>query len=244
MATTTDLDKFLKQPEVYTPLLLMNTMFEEAWRWTRTVQDSAIMGFAKLNLDMFDVTNLIPISIQQALIYKAKAAEHKRTGKTADISIPKKFSDLKDFVFAITRPPDVYASRQLFDKIIMYKDLSHKPEYFIEVTKLREKIPSVKIDKLMDRTSDIVIHIDETIAEGILDDLGHSSDRFNKKKFVTKAMTKGICDSRSNDKFKKPQEQIKQSRWGEFKIVDGKVQTFLTFKDRERCRKDKLCFVC
>eukprot|EP00727_Mastigamoeba_balamuthi_P001721 m51a1_g11546 hypothetical protein (74) ;mRNA; f:1965-2186 len=71
--------------------------------------------------------------------------------------------------------------------------------------------------------SDIAIHIDETIAEGILDDLGHSSNRFNKKKFVMKAATKGIHDSGSNDKFKKPQEQIKQSCWGEFKIIDGKV---------------------
>eukprot|EP00727_Mastigamoeba_balamuthi_P002413 m51a1_g12169 hypothetical protein (643) ;mRNA; r:349-4513 len=96
----------------------------------------------------------------------------------------------------------------------------------------------------MDRTSDIAIHIDETIAEGILDDLGHSSDRFDKKKFITKATIKGICDSGSNDKFKKPQEQIKQSCWGEFKIINDKVQTFLTFEDRERCRKDKLCFVC
>eukprot|EP00727_Mastigamoeba_balamuthi_P006112 m51a1_g212 hypothetical protein (930) ;mRNA; f:16231-20963 len=244
MAMTTDLDKFLKQPGVYTPLLLTNTTFEEAWRWTRTVQDSVTMGFAKLDLDTFDATNLIPISVQQALIYKAKAAERKKAGKTADVSIPKKFVDLKDFVFAVTRPPDVYASRQLFDKIVTYKDPGHKPEYFIEVTKLRERIPSIKIDKLMDRTSDIAIHIDETIAEGILDDLGHSSDRFDKKKFVTKATTMGIRDSGSSDKFKKPQEQIKQSRWGEFKIVEGKVQTFLTFEDRERCRKDKLCFVC
>eukprot|EP00727_Mastigamoeba_balamuthi_P011429 m51a1_g6909 putative serine threonine kinase (1378) ;mRNA; r:108481-116551 len=70
------------------------------------------------------------------------------------------------------------------------------------------------------------------------------SDRFDKKKFVTKAMTKGIRDSGSNDKFKKLQEQIKQSHWGEFKIVNRKVQTFLTFKDREHCHKDKLCFVC
>eukprot|EP00727_Mastigamoeba_balamuthi_P003881 m51a1_g13490 hypothetical protein (331) ;mRNA; f:969-2261 len=202
------------------------------------------MDFAKLDLDTFDMTNLIPISVQQALIYKAKAAERKKTGKTADVSIPKKFVDLKDFVFAVTRPPDVYASRQLFDKIVTYKDPDHKPEYFIEVTKLRERIPSIKIDKLMDRTSDIAIHIDETIAEGILDDLGHSSNRFDKKKFVTKATTMGIRDSRSSNKFKKPQEQIKQSRWGEFKIVEGKVQTFLTFEDRERCRKDKLCFVC
>eukprot|EP00727_Mastigamoeba_balamuthi_P001677 m51a1_g11506 hypothetical protein (471) ;mRNA; r:7540-10939 len=239
MVTTTNLNKFLKQPGVYTPLLLMNTTFEEAWRWTRTVQDSATMGFAKLDLDTFDVTNLIPISVQQALIYKAKVAENKRTGKTTDVSIPKKFSDLKDFVFAVTRPPDVYALRQLFDKIVTSKDPSHKPEYFIEVMKLREKIPSVKIDKLMDRMSDITIH--KTIAEGILDDLGHW---FDKKKFVTKAMTMSIRDSGSNDKSKKSQEQIKQSCWGEFKIVDGKVQTFLMFEDCKRCRKDKLCFVC
>eukprot|EP00727_Mastigamoeba_balamuthi_P014111 m51a1_g9322 hypothetical protein (1998) ;mRNA; f:142560-155187 len=214
------------------------------WSVSSGGDDSATMGFAKLDLDTFDATNLIPISVQQALIYKAKAAERKKTGKTTDVSIPKKFVDLKDFVFATTRPPDVYASRQLFDKIVTYKDPGHKPEYFIEVTKLRERIPSIKIDKLMDRTSDIAIHIDETIAEGILDDLGHSSDRFDKKKFVTKATTMGIRDSGSSDKFKKPQEQIKQSRWGEFKIVEGKVQTFLTFEDRERCRKDKLCFVC
>eukprot|EP00727_Mastigamoeba_balamuthi_P004628 m51a1_g14163 hypothetical protein (136) ;mRNA; r:132-592 len=132
MATTTDLDKFLKQPGVYTPLLLTNTTFEEAWCWTRTVQDSATMGFAKLDLDTFDATNLIPISVQQALLYKAKAAERKKTGKTADVSIPKKFVDLKDFVFAVTRPLDVYASWQLFDKIVTYKDPGHKPEYFIE----------------------------------------------------------------------------------------------------------------
>eukprot|EP00727_Mastigamoeba_balamuthi_P005018 m51a1_g14514 hypothetical protein (92) ;mRNA; f:837290-837925 len=43
-----------------------------------------------------------------------------------------------------------------------------------------------------------------------------------------KAMTKG-----SNDRFKKLQEQIKQSCWDEFKIINGKVQTILMFKDRE-----------
>eukprot|EP00727_Mastigamoeba_balamuthi_P014709 m51a1_g9864 hypothetical protein (161) ;mRNA; f:32636-36683 len=68
----------------------------------------------------------------------------------------------------------------------------------------------------MDCTSDITIHIDETITEGILDDLGHSGDRFDKKKFVMKATTKGIRESGSNDRFKKLQEQIKQSCWGEF----------------------------
>eukprot|EP00727_Mastigamoeba_balamuthi_P005000 m51a1_g14499 hypothetical protein (378) ;mRNA; f:775950-777643 len=164
------------------------------------------MGFAKLDLDTFDTMNLIPISIQQVLIYKAKAAECKRTGKTVDVSISKKFNDLKDFVFAITRPSDIYASRQLFDKIITYKDPGHKPEYFIEVTKLCK------------------------------------NDRFNKKKFVTKATTTSIHDSGSNNKFKKLQEQIKQSHWGKFKIVDGKVQTFLIFEDHKRCHKDKLCF--
>eukprot|EP00727_Mastigamoeba_balamuthi_P014708 m51a1_g9863 hypothetical protein (90) ;mRNA; f:32196-32524 len=76
------------------------------------------MGFAKLDLDTFDTMNLIPINC---------------------VSIPKKFNDLKDFVFTVTRPPNIYALRQLFDKIVSYKDLDHKPEYFIEVTKLWEK---------------------------------------------------------------------------------------------------------
>eukprot|EP00727_Mastigamoeba_balamuthi_P014657 m51a1_g9817 hypothetical protein (501) ;mRNA; f:1870647-1885170 len=44
--------------------------------------------------------------------------------------------------------------------------------------------------------------------------------------------------------FENSDTQIKQSCWSEFKIVDGKVQTFLTFEDCEHCHKDKLCFVC
>eukprot|EP00727_Mastigamoeba_balamuthi_P010057 m51a1_g5674 hypothetical protein (140) ;mRNA; f:950485-950904 len=139
------------------------------------------MGFTKLNLDMFDMMNLIPISIQQVLIYKAKVAECKRMGKffffnTADDELCK-----------------VSAGR-----------LSGLIKCHLEGSFVSGRIPLVKIDELMDCMSDITIHIDETIAEGILNDLEHSGNRFDKKKFFMKATTKGIHDSGSNDRIKKP----------------------------------------